>query len=133
MFAGTTDLAAPLGFSAGSRPARAGDVLEIYATGLGAVEPPIVDGMNSCAPDGVCLEDGSNAVLRHTAARPRVWIGAYAVSPENVRFSGLAPDMASVNLVIIEIPRNLAPSSAAELRLAVAGRSSQSGVTVAVE
>ncbi len=132
-FAGTTDLAAPLGFSAGSRPARAGDVLEIYATGLGAVEPPLADGMNSCAPDGVCLEDGSNAVLRHTAARPRVWIGAYAVSPENVRFSGLAPDMAGVNLVIVEIPRNLVPSNAAELRLAAAGRISQSGATIAVE
>ncbi len=132
-FAGTTDLAAPLGFSAGSRPARAGDVLEIYATGLGAVEPPLADGMNSCAPDGVCLEDGSNAVLRHTAARPRVWIGAYAVSPENVRFSGLAPDMAGVNLVIVEIPRNLTPSNAAELRLAVAGRMSQSGAAIAVE
>ncbi len=133
MFAGTTDLAAPLGFSAGSRPARAGDVLEIYATGLGAVEPPLADGMNSCAPDGVCLEDGSNAVLRHTIARPRVWIGAYAVSPENVRFSGLAPDMAGVNLVVVEIPRNLTPSNAAELRLAAAGRSSQSGATIAVE
>ena len=132
-FAGTTDLAAPLGFSAGSRPARAGDVLEIYATGLGAVEPPLADGMNSCLPDGVCLEDGSNAVLRHTAARPRVWIGAYAVSPENVRFSGLAPDMAGVNLVIVEIPRNLTPSAAAELRLATAGRMSQSGATIAVE
>ncbi len=132
-FAGTTDLAAPLGFSAGSRPARAGDMLEIYATGLGAVEPPLADGMNSCAPDGVCLEDGSNAVLRHTAARPRVWIGAYAVSPENVRFSGLAPDMAGVNLVVVEIPRNLTPSNAAELRLAAAGRISQSGATIAVE
>ncbi len=132
-FAGTTDLAAPLGFSSGSRPARAGDVLEIYATGLGAVEPPIADGMNSCLPDGVCLEDGSNVVLRHTAARPLVWVGAYAVSPENVRFSGLAPDMAGVNLVIVEIPRNLTPSNAAELRLAAAGRMSQSGATIAVE
>ncbi len=133
VFAGTTDLAAPLGFSAGSRPARPGDLLEIYATGLGAVEPPIADGMNSCLPDGVCLADGSNVVLRHTAARPQVWIDAYAVSPENVRFSGLAPDMVGVNLVIVEVPRNLVPSDAAQLRLAVGGRSSQSGATIAVE
>ncbi len=133
VFAGTTDLAAPLGFSAGSRPARGGDVLEIYAAGLGAVEPPIADGMNSCLPDGVCLADGSNVVLRHTAARPRVWIDAYAVSPENVRFSGLAPDMVGVNLVIVEVPRNLVPSDAAQLRLAVGGRMSQSGATIAVE
>ena len=133
MFAETTDLAAPLGFRAGSRPARPGDLLEIYATGLGAVEPPLADGMTSCPPDGVCLEDGSNIVTRLTAARPQVWIDAYAVSPENVRFSGLAPDMVGVNLVIVEVPRNLVPSDAAQLRLAVGGRMSQSGATIAVE
>ena len=133
MFAETTDLAAPLGFRAGSRPARPGDLLEIYATGLGAVEPPLADGMTSCPPDGVCFEDGSNVVTRLTAARPRIWIDAYAVSPENIRFSGLAPDMVGVNLVIVEVPRNLVPSDAAQLRLAVGGRSSQSGATIAVE
>ncbi len=132
-FAGTTDLAAPLGFSAGSRPARAGDVLEIYATGLGAVEPPLADGMNSCAPDGVCLEDGSNAVLRHTATRPRVWIGGWPLPPDSIRFSGLAPDMAGVNLVVVELPTWLPPSDAAEVYLTIAGRSSQSGATIAVE
>ena len=133
MFAGTTAPAAPLGFSEGSRPARAGDVLEIYATGLGAVEPPIADGRNSCAPDGDCLADGSNVVLRHTAARPRVWIGAYELAPENIRFSGLAPSMAGVNLVVVKIPPNLSPSAAAELRVGIGGRVSQSGVTIAIE
>ncbi len=134
LFAGTTDLAAPLGFSAGSRPARAGDVLEIYATGLGAVEPaPPADGMNSCPPDGLCLADGSNAVLRRTTAQPQVWIGAYALAPENVLFSGLAPSMVGLYVVVAEAPRNIPPSAAAELRLSVAGRSSQSGATIAVE
>ncbi len=134
LFAGTTDLAAPLGFAEGSRPARAGDVLEIYATGLGAVEPaPPADGMNSCPPDGLCLADGSNAVLRHTAAQPQVWIGAYALAPENVLFSGLAPSMVGLYVVVAEAPRNIPPSAAAELRLSVAGRSSQSGATIAVE
>ncbi len=134
LFAGTTDLAAPLGFAEGSRPARAGDVLEIYATGLGAVEPaPPADGMNSCPPDGLCLADGSNAVLRHTAAQPQVWIGAYALAPENVLFSGLAPSMVGLYVVVAEAPRNIPPSAAAELRLTVAGRSSQSGATIAVE
>ena len=133
MFAETTDLAAPLGFSAGSRPARPGDVLEIYAAGLGAVEPPLADGMTSCPPDGVCLADGSNTVTRLTASRPRVWIGAYELAPENIRFSGLAPDLVCVNLVIVEVPRNLAPSDAAQLRLAVGGGMSQAAVTIAVE
>ena len=133
MFAGTTALAAPPGAGEGSRPARAGDVLEIYATGLGAVEPPIADGRNSCAPDGICLADGSNVALRHTTARPRVWIGAYELAPENIRFSGLAPSLAGMNLVVIEVPPNLAPSAVAELRLAVGGRISQSDVTIAIE
>ena len=130
LFAGTTSLA---GSGEGSRPARAGDMLEIYATGLGAVEPPAADGMNSCAPDGVCLADGSNAVLRHTTEQPRVWIGAHVLAPENVRFSGLAPSMAGVNLVVVEVPPNLAPSAAAELRLDIGGRISQSGATIAIE
>ena len=133
LFAGTAALAAPLGASEGSRPARAGDVLEIYATGLGAVEPPIADGRNSCAPDGVCLADGSNVVLRHTVAQPRVWIGAYELAPGNIRFSGLAPILAGMNLVVVEVPPNLAPSEAAELRLAVGGRTSQSGAAIAIE
>ena len=130
LFAGTASLA---GRGEGSRPARAGDMLEIYATGLGAVEPPVADGMNSCAPDGVCLADGSNAVLRHTVARPRVWIGAHVLAPGNVHFSGLAPSMAGVNLVVVEIPPNLSPSAAAELRLGIGGRISQSGATIAIE
>ena len=133
MFAGTTALAAPLGSREGSRPARAGDVLEIYATGLGAVEPPIADGRNSCAPDGVCLADGSNVVLRHTVAQSRVWIGAYELAPGNIRFSGLAPSLAGMNLVMVEVPPNLSPSAAAELRLAAGGRRSQPGATIAVE
>ena len=134
LFAGTTTLAAPLDADRDSRPARAGDVLEIYAAGLGAVQPQQADGRNSCEDDyDDCLANGSNAVLRHTVARPRVWIGDYELAAENIRFSGLAPSMVGVNLVVVEVPRNVPPSAAAELRLAVGGLRSQSGVTIAVE
>ena len=106
MLAGTTVLAVAPGFSGDirlaqpaetvniyttSRPARAGDVLEIYATGLGPVSPPLADGENSCLLAGVCLADGSNVVLWHTAERPRVSIGGVAVAADGVLFSGLAP------------------------------------------
>ena len=133
LFAGTTALAAPSGFGAGSRPAQAGDVLEIYATGLGPVYPPVADGENSCAPDGVCLADGSNVVLRHTAERPRVSIGGVAVAADGVLFSGLAPTLAAVDMVVVEVPAGIAPSDAAEVIVAIGGGSSQSGVTIAVE
>ena len=72
-------------------------------------------------------------MLRRTVERPRVWIGAYELAPENIRFSGLAPSIAGMNLVVIEVPPNLAPSAVAELRLAVGGRISQSGAAIAVE
>ena len=133
LFAGTTTLAAPLDADRNSRPARAGDVLEIYAAGLGTVQPQQTDGRNSCPTNDVCLSNGSNAVLRHTVARPRVWIGDYELAAENIRFSGLAPSMIGINLVVVEVPRNVPPSAAAELRLAVGGLRSQSGATIAVE
>ena len=133
LFAGTTALAAPRGAGEGSRPAQAGDVLEIYATGLGPVYPPVADGENSCAPAGVCLADGSNVVLRHTTERPRVSIGGVAVAADGVLFSGLAPALAAVDMVVVEVPAGIAPSAAAEVIVAIGGRASQSGVTIAVE
>ena len=78
-FAGTADLAAPLGTVGASRPATAGDLLTVYANGLGPVEPPIENGHNSCEPDGVCLPDGSNVVLRHTTMTPVIRIGGVQV------------------------------------------------------
>ena len=133
LFAGTTALAAPSGASEGSRPARAGDVLEIYATGLGAVDPPVADGMNSCAPDGACLADGSNVVLRRTVERPRVSIGGVDVAADGMLFSGLAPTLVAVNVVLVEVPAGIEPSAAAEVIIAIGGRMSQSDATIAVE
>ena len=148
VLAGTTVLAAPPGFSGDirlaqpgeavniyttSRPARAGDVLEIYATGLGAVDPPQADGANSCEPQSVCLDDFSNVTLRRTTARPRVWIGGVEVAADGVLFSGLAPTLAAVDMVVVEAPAGIAPSDAAEVVIAIGGRTSQPGVTIAVE
>ena len=134
LLAGAGALAAPRGAAGGqSRPARAGDVLEIYATGLGPVDPPLADGENSCAPQGVCLDDFSNVTLRRTAERPRVSIGGVEAAADGVLFSGLAPALAAVNVVLVEVPAGIEPSDAAELVIAIGGRTSQPGVTVAVE
>ncbi len=127
-------LAAPRGASGESRPARVGDVLEIYATGLGPVYPPLADGENSCAPEGVCLADGANVALRRTAERPRVSIGGVEVAADGVLFSGSPPTPAAVGMVLVEVPAGIAPSAAAEVIVAIGGgSSSQSGVTIAVE
>ena len=126
-------LAAPRGYAAGSRPARAGDRVEICATGLGAVEPPLADGMNSCAPDGECPPDGSTIVIRHTRVRPQVWIDGYRLGEQDILFSFLEPNFVGVNSVVVRIPRNLPANDAAEVVIAAAGRLSQPGVTMAVE
>ncbi len=133
LLAGAGALAAPRGYAAESRPARAGEVLEIYATGLGPMYPPVADGENSCGPEGVCLADGANLVLRRTAERPRVTIGGVEVAEEAVLFAGLAPALAAVNLVVVEVPQGIEPSAAAEALISIGGRTSQPGVTIAVE
>ncbi len=126
-------LAAPRGYAAGSRPARAGDRVEICATGLGAVEPPPADGMNSCPPHGECPADGSTIVIRHTRVRPQVWIGGYRLGEQDILFSFLEPNFVGVNSVIVRIPRNIPANDAAEVVIAAGGRLSQAGVTMAVE
>ncbi len=133
LLAGAGVLAAPWGAVGESRPARAGDVLEIYATGLGPVQPLLLDGENSCGPQGVCLPDGSNMVLRRTVERPRVSIGGVEIEADGVLFSGSAPALVVVNLVVVEAPQGIEPSDAAEVVVAIGGRASQAGVTIAVE
>ncbi len=68
-----------------------------------------------------------------TAERPRVSIGSVAVAAGGVLFSGSAPTPAAVDMVLVEVPADIAPSAAAEAPIAIGGRTSQAGVTVAVE
>ncbi len=123
VFAGTAELAAPRGYGEGAaRPARAGDVLEIYATGLGALEPAPADG-----------EAGGAAVLRHAAASVRVWLGSQPLAAADVLFAGGAPSLVGVNVVLARVPAGIAPNDALEVYLEVGGARSQPGVTIAVE
>ncbi len=52
---------------------------------------------------------------------------------EAVLFAGLAPALAAVNLVVVEVPQGIEPSAAAEALISIGGRKSQPGVTIAVE
>lgn len=122
VFAGTADLAAARGYRSGSRPARAGDIVEIYMTGLGALEPPLAAG-----------EAADGSVLRRAAASVRAWLAGLPLAPKAVLFAGAAPGLAGVNVVLVRLPPGLAPSEAAEIRIAAGGRESQPGVTIAVE
>lgn len=76
------------------RPARAGDFLQIYATGLGAVSPAVRSGL--AAP---------LSPLSATVAEPRVTIGGV---PAPVAFSGLAPGFAGLYQLTVQVPQGLA-------------------------
>ncbi len=122
IFAGTSVLAAPRGYSGESRPARAGDIVEIYATGLGAVEPPPADG-----------EAPGDALLRHAVAPVRVRLGGRPLAAQDVLFAGAAPSLVGVNVILARTPPGIPPSDAVEVRIEAGGVGSQAGVTMAVE
>ena len=93
-FDATTGLGAIIHNSDGrfttERPARAGDFLQVYATGLGVVSPRVSAGF--AAP---------LSPLSTTVAQPQVTIAA---RPAPVVFSGLAPGFAGLYQLTIQVP-----------------------------
>lgn len=109
-------IAAPVGAFPGSRPARIGEFLEIYAAGLGAVDSP--------PPTGEAAI-GAPATL----AQPTVRIG---VEPARVVFSGLAPGFVGVYQVNVQLVGDFPSGAAVPLTLFIDGIESNT-VTVAIE
>ena len=89
------------------RPARAGDLLEIYLTGL-----------NVCEPEEVCI-----------LVVPQVTIGGIAAP---LQFSGNAPGSVGLNQINILVPAGVAPGPAVPVRVTALGRVSNE-VTIAVQ
>jgi uncharacterized protein (TIGR03437 family) len=101
----------------GSHPAKPGDVLIIYATGLGAVDHTPEDG-------------GVPSVLSTTVATPTVLFGGVA---GQVQFSGLAPQFVGVNQLNVEVPEGVTAGSAVPLQIMVNGFTSTNQVVVALQ
>lgn len=100
-----------------THPAKAGDVLTIYATGLGAVDSPVQDGHDSLDK------------LRNTLVKPVVLIGGVTAP---LLFSGLSPQFVGVNQVNATVP-NVAAGSAVPLQLQIGGVTSPDSITIAVQ
>lgn len=101
-----------------SNPAKAGSVVTLYATGLGAVNPPVASGFP--APPAPSLSQ--------TVATPVVNIGG---SDATLLFSGLAPGFAGLYQLNIRVPATLAPGSNLPATLRIGTTVSQT-VTIAV-
>jgi uncharacterized protein (TIGR03437 family) len=117
VIANTATLAAPVGTTADSRPAKPGEFLSIYCTGLG---------LTSNSP-GLGTASPSNP-LAQTNATPTVTIGGVDAK---VIFSGLAPGYVGLNQVNVQVPVGVTPGDAVPLELTIGGVKSNS-VTIAV-
>ncbi|OFW40021.1 MAG: hypothetical protein A3J28_05350 [Acidobacteria bacterium RIFCSPLOWO2_12_FULL_60_22] len=98
-------------------PAQAGEILEIYASGLGPTSPFV--------PPGTPAPASPPAV---TQARPQATIGRL---PARVLFSGLAPGFVGLYQVNMEVPAGAPPGNAVPLVLSIAGMNSNP-VSIAV-
>ncbi len=112
-------LTRPNGFvlAEGANPARAGDVVVVYATGLGEVNPAVATG---AAAPGLPL----SRVVTPVEAR----IGGRDAA---VQFAGLAPGFVGLYQVNVQVPPGVEPSPAATLVLLQNGAPSNT-VTLAV-
>ena len=107
VIANTATLVAPAGTTSDSRPAKPGEYLSIYCTGLGATtNPPVLGGPSPSNP------------LASTSVTPVVTIGGV---PATVIFSGLAPGFVGLNQVNVQVPDGVMPGDAVPLVLTQGG------------
>jgi uncharacterized protein (TIGR03437 family) len=113
-------LAQPSGSIPGltTHPARHGDVLIIYATGLGAVDNP--------PPDGAAA---GTQFLIHTLNTPTVLMGGITAP---LIYSLLSPQFVGVNQLAVTVPDSAPTGDAVSLQIQMGGVTSPSNVTMAI-
>jgi len=104
-----------------THPAKVGDAIVIYATGLGAVDNPPANG--GIPPTGV---------LATTLTKPIVLLGGVPVPQEDFIFAGLQPQFVGVNQINIVIPTNAQTGNAVPLQIQMGGITSPQNVTIAI-
>jgi uncharacterized protein (TIGR03437 family) len=100
-----------------SHPAKSGDILVVYATGLGAV--------NGTTPANG--ENTGGATISNQVT-PQVLIGGMSAK---VLFAGLSPQFVGVNQLNIVVP-DAAPGSSVPMQILVGGITSPATTTIAV-
>ena len=117
LIANTDILAAASGSISGreARPARPGEFITIFCTGLGQVDPPQATGAPAVG-------------LHTTVATPAVTIDGL---PAEVQFSGLAPGFVGLYQVNVRVPPSTRSASDVPFVLTIGGKPSNT-VTIAV-
>lgn len=114
-------LPAPVGVLPGvsTRPIKAGEILQIFTTGLGELDIPVASG-----------DIPTDGQLHRTTTTPTVLVGGV---PAQVEFSGMAPTLVGVDQVNIKIPVDAPKGDAIPLQLQIGGITSTDQVTIAIE
>jgi uncharacterized protein (TIGR03437 family) len=118
VIAGTATVVAPVGAVGASRPAKAGEFISIYCTGLGQVTNS--PGAGNPAP---------SSPLSRTQTQPTVTIGGV---PATVQFAGLAPGFAGLYQVNVQVPTGVAPGDAVPVSLSIGGVAANTA-TIAIQ
>ncbi|MCH7978718.1 MAG: hypothetical protein IH935_07055, partial [Acidobacteria bacterium] len=100
-------------------PAELGSVIQIFATGLGATDPPVETGER-----GVTVPP-----FNLTTKTPVVMIGGL---PAAVSFSAMAPGFVGLYQVNARVPETTPAGSAVQLQIQIGSQSSNT-VTIAVQ
>jgi uncharacterized protein (TIGR03437 family) len=79
-------------------PAKPGEVVQVFMTGLGAVNPQVPDGTAAPAKP-----------LSNVTAPVTAFVGGVQVS--NIQFQGLSPGLASLYQLNLQIPSNMGPGA----------------------
>ncbi len=122
----TGAMAQPAGTRAGATPAKVGDHLFVYATGLGPVTPTIADGAAPCALSGCKPTDKQ----RKTTTNPTVLIGGVSAP---VKFSGLSPQFVGVYQVNFDVPSGVPTGNTVPFQIEIGGATSTDKVTIATQ
>jgi uncharacterized protein (TIGR03437 family) len=99
-------------------PAKRGQVVVLYANGLGPVDTPLASG------DAAPIDR-----LIRTTSQPTVSIGGTAVPAANIQFSGLTPSVVSLYQINVLVPDN-APTGPQSLTVSIGGATSKQSILV---
>ena len=111
-------------------PATVGDLIYIYAAGLGPVGPKTVsNGYAPCPINDSCT--GYKALDYSTTTKPAVTVGGV---PATVTFAGLHPIYPGIYLVFFKIPSGVPKGNAVPVKLQIGTLSTDpNNVTIAVQ
>jgi uncharacterized protein (TIGR03437 family) len=101
-------------------PAQAGEIIVVYACGLGRTQP-------NPAP-GVIPQ---TAALIQRLSDLKVYLGGTAIDPGSILYAGLTPGSAGLYQINLVLPDDLGTDP--EIRVAIADQSSPAGLKLAVQ